>query len=79
MLFQANVWKIIWKNVNEMKHVMRLYTLLSLIMEINDLWLTICPQVVHECNCFTIDYFDVAKLKAEKVKVGAGYYDNVPL
>lgn len=32
--------------------------------------------LIEECNCFTINYFDEAKLKAEKVKVETGSYDN---
>lgn len=50
-------------------------------MKMNNLPLTNEPRgvLMEECNCFTINYFDVAKLKAEKVKVEIRSYDNFVL
>lgn len=47
-------------------------------MKMNDLQLVTGPQgvLMWECDCFTINYFDVAQLKAEKVKTEKGSYDN---
>lgn len=44
----------------------------------NDLRLITGPQgaLIEERNCLTINYFDVATLKAERVKVEMGSYDN---
>lgn len=52
-----------------------------LIMEMNDLRLIAGPQgaLIEERNCLNINYFDVATLKAERVKVETGSYDNFVL
>ena len=44
----------------------------------NDSRLIAGPQgvLIEECNCLTVNYFDITKLKAEKVKVKTGSYDN---